>query len=247
MILLSFNPCIYFSPLSVADEPDLSRLVVSNVTSDRVSLSWRASDKAFDNFVVEVRESALPSQAMGQTLPGQVRSTVMAGLKASTRYDIKLYASAGGRNTLPLFAVATTEDAPLLGPVAASSPSPHNLTLTWSTVSGHFDGFVVRVSDSEQQSEPQEFSLPGDTRKLIVSNLMDATSYNVELYGLSHGRRTPSVVAHVATGIPHSSPLAVLPDTCMTFDVHETSVEIVSSSIQEDSGSRLSPEQANPS
>lgn len=86
----------------------MSGLVVSNVTSDRFSLSWRAGEKAFDNFIVEVRESALPSQAMGRALPGDVRSTVMAGLKASTGYNVKLYASAGGQNSQPLFAVATT-------------------------------------------------------------------------------------------------------------------------------------------
>lgn len=97
---------IFLSP--VAEEPDLSRLVVSNITSDRFSLSWRTGEKAFDNFIVEVRESALPSQAMGRALPGEVRSTVMAGLKASTSYNIKLYGSTGGRNTQPLFDVATT-------------------------------------------------------------------------------------------------------------------------------------------
>lgn len=86
----------------------MSRLVVSNITSDRFSLSWRTGEKAFENFVVEVRESALPSQAMGRALPGDVHSTVMAGLKASTSYNIKLYGSTGGRNTLPLFDVATT-------------------------------------------------------------------------------------------------------------------------------------------
>lgn len=87
----------------------MSKLVVSNITSDRFSLSWRTGEKAFDKFIVEVRESALPSQAMGRALPGVVRSTVMAGLKASTSYDIKLYASsAGGQNTQPLYAVATT-------------------------------------------------------------------------------------------------------------------------------------------
>lgn len=87
----------------------MSNLVVSNVTSDRFSLSWRTREKAFDTFVVEVRESALPSQAMGRTLPGDVRATVMAGLKANTSYDIKLYASKGGtQNTQPLLAVATT-------------------------------------------------------------------------------------------------------------------------------------------
>jgi hypothetical protein len=92
----------------VAAEPDLSRLVVSNVTSDRLSLSWRRGEKAFDNFIVEVRESALPSQAMGRTLPGAARTTVMTGLKGSTTYDIKLYASSAGQNTQPLFAVVTT-------------------------------------------------------------------------------------------------------------------------------------------
>ncbi|KAM3599373.1 uncharacterized protein V6R79_004649 [Siganus canaliculatus] len=185
---------------STAEEPDLSRLVVSNVTSDRFSLSWRTREKAFDNFIVEVRESALPSQAVGRALAGDERSTVMAGLKASTRYDIKLYASAGGQNTQPLFAVATTEDVPLLGPIEASSVSPHDLSLSWSTVSGHFDGFIIRVSDPEQQSDTLEFRLPGDARNFTLSNLMDATGYDIELYGISHGRHTPSVLAHALTG-----------------------------------------------
>ncbi|XP_036974156.1 tenascin isoform X2 [Acanthopagrus latus] len=184
---------------STAEEPDLSRLVVSNITSDRFSLSWRTGEKAFDNFIVEVRESALPSQAMGRALPGDVRSTVMAGLKASTSYNIKLYASAGGQNTQPLFDVATTEDVPQLGPITASSVSPHDLSLSWSTVSGHFDGFVIRVSDPEQQSDTLEFRLPGEARNITISNLMDATGYDIELYGISHGRHTPSLLAHAVT------------------------------------------------
>ncbi|XP_022052938.2 tenascin isoform X3 [Acanthochromis polyacanthus] len=186
---------------STAEEPDLSKLVVFNITSDRFSLSWLTGERAFDKFIVEVRESALPSQAMGRALPGDVRSTVMAGLKASTSYNIKLYASVGdgGQNTQPLFAVATTEDVPQLGPIAASSVSPHNLSLSWNTVSGHFDGFVVRVTDSEQQSDPLEFRLPGEIRNFVVSNLMDATGYDIELYGISHGRHTPSVLAHAVT------------------------------------------------
>ncbi|XP_037835405.1 tenascin isoform X1 [Kryptolebias marmoratus] len=185
---------------STAEEPDLSKLVVSNITSDRFSLSWRTGEKEFDQFVVEVRESALPSQAMGRTLPGGVRSTVMAGLKASTRYNIKLYASeGGGQNTQPLFSVATTEDIPQLGPIAASATSPHNLSLYWSTESGHFDGFVIRVSDSEQQSDTMEIRLPGDVRNITLTNLMDDTSYDTELYGISHGRRSPSVFANAVT------------------------------------------------
>lgn len=57
---------------------------------------------------MELRESALPSRAMGRVVPGDERSTVMSGLRASTSYDIKLYGSAGGLKTQALFAVATT-------------------------------------------------------------------------------------------------------------------------------------------
>lgn len=106
----------------------MSRLVVSNVTSDRFSLSWRTGERTFDNFIVEVRESALPSQAIGRALPGDVHSTVMAGLKASTRYDIKLYASAGGHKSQPLFAVAATGIASRAPPDTACVIHQRNLT-----------------------------------------------------------------------------------------------------------------------
>uniref|UniRef100_A0A8C6L0B0 Tenascin C n=1 Tax=Nothobranchius furzeri TaxID=105023 RepID=A0A8C6L0B0_NOTFU len=211
-----------------SEEPDLSKLVVSKVTSDRFSLSWRTGEKEFDRFIVEVRESALPSQAMGRTLPGDVRSTVMAGLKASTSYSIKLYASEGdGQNTPPLFAVATTEDVPKLGPLAASSMSPHNLSLFWNTVSGHFNSFVVQVSDPEQLSDPLEFRLPGEVRNVTVTNLTDDSGYDVELYGISHGRRTPSVFAHAVTGTTTRAVLAfaTIAHTLLLMESHVPSIK----------------------
>lgn len=67
-------------------------------------------------------------------------------------------------------------------------------------MSGHFDGFVIRVSDPEQQSDTLEFRLPRDGRNLTVSSLMDATGYDIELYGISHGRQTATVLTHAVTG-----------------------------------------------
>lgn len=105
---------------SIATEPHLARLVVFNITSDRLSLSWRTSAKSFDNFVVEVRESAVPSRAMGRTLPTSARSTEISGLRGDTQYDIKLYGNVGGLNTPPLTAVATTgTSCPLSLPVTS--------------------------------------------------------------------------------------------------------------------------------
>lgn len=104
---LNKPPTAGFLP-SVAAEPDLSGLVVSNVTSDAVSLSWRTGEEAFDSFIVEVRESALPTQATGRTLPAGARSTVLTGLKGDTQYHIKLYATSGSSNTAALTTVVTT-------------------------------------------------------------------------------------------------------------------------------------------
>uniref|UniRef100_A0A8C9TT80 Tenascin C n=1 Tax=Scleropages formosus TaxID=113540 RepID=A0A8C9TT80_SCLFO len=187
------------SEATTAAEPDLGKLVVSNITSDRLSISWRTGAKAFDNFVVEIRESAQPLRAMGRTLSGAARSTVISGLRGDTQYSIKLYGSTGRQNTPPLTAVATTEPDPQLGSLAVSSISPDNFTLSWSSVAGHFDGFVVRVSDSEQLYDTLELQLPGNARNSTVAGLVDATAYDIELYGISHGRRTPSLSAHATT------------------------------------------------
>ncbi|XP_061118377.1 tenascin-like isoform X1 [Conger conger] len=184
---------------TTAAEPDLARLVVSNVTSDRLSLSWRTGAKAFDNFVVEIRESALPSQATGRTLPGGARSTVITGLKGATRYDIKVYASSGRRNTLPLTAVATTEAEPQLGALAASDITPSSFIVSWDTVAGHFDAFVLRVSDAEQLYDTLELGATADVRNVSVGGLVDSTHYDVVLFGISHGRRTPSLSARART------------------------------------------------
>uniref|UniRef100_A0AAR2J480 Tenascin C n=1 Tax=Pygocentrus nattereri TaxID=42514 RepID=A0AAR2J480_PYGNA len=206
-------------------EPDLSGLVVSNITSNRLSLSWRMGEKMYDNFIVEVRESALPSQAMGRTLPIKARSTVLSGLKGDTQYHIKLYASSGNRNSAPLTAVVTTGTAlhPKLGPIVVSDTQPNNFTLSWSTVSGHFDGFVIRVSDMEQLYDVVELNPLGATRNVTVPGLVDSTVYNVLFYGVSHGRQTPSVSLQTTTAsLPKVENLTVSDITPYGFRVSWT-------------------------
>uniref|UniRef100_A0A8C1D379 Tenascin Ca n=1 Tax=Cyprinus carpio carpio TaxID=630221 RepID=A0A8C1D379_CYPCA len=205
---------------STAAEPDLSGLVVSNITSDTVSLSWRTGEKAFDNFIVEVRESALPTQATGRTLPGGVRSTVLTGLRGDTQYQIKLYATVGGSNTAALTTVVTTEPKPKLGPIVVSETRPNSLTLSWSTLSGHLDGFAARVTDREQLYDVVELRLSGAERNVTVTGLMDSTVYDIVFYGLSRGRQTPAVSFNTSTAsLPRVENLTVSDITPYGFRV----------------------------
>ncbi|XP_073716491.1 tenascin isoform X1 [Misgurnus anguillicaudatus] len=184
---------------STATEPDLFGLVVSNVTSDAVSLSWRTREKAFDHFIVEVRESALPTQAIGRIIPAGERSAVLTGLKGDTQYQIKLYATSGGSNTAAITSVVTTEPEPKLGPIVVSETHPSSFTLSWSVTAGHFDGFVVRITDREQIYDVKELRLSGTERNITVSGLTDSTLFDVVFYGLSRGRQTPSVSFNTST------------------------------------------------
>ncbi|XP_059405428.1 tenascin isoform X2 [Carassius carassius] len=205
---------------STAAEPDLSGLVVSNITSDTVSLSWRTGEKAFDNFIVEVRESALPTQATGRTLPGGVRSTVLTGLRGDTQYQIKLYATFGGSNTAALTTVVTTEPKPKLGPIVVSETRPNSLTLSWSTLSGHLDGFAARVTDREQLYDVVELRLSGAETNVTVTGLMDSTVYDIVFYGLSRGRQTPAVSFNTSTAsLPRVENLTVSDITPYGFRV----------------------------
>uniref|UniRef100_A0A7N8WSW7 Tenascin-like n=1 Tax=Mastacembelus armatus TaxID=205130 RepID=A0A7N8WSW7_9TELE len=222
---------------STAKEPDLSRLVVSNITSDRFSLSWQTGEKAFDNFVVEVRESALPSQAMGRSLPGDVRSTIMAGLKASTRYNIKLYASAGGQNTQPLFAVATTAPLPKVENLTISNITPYGFRVSWEVKQqlqqdlppsrGGFSHFHIVVTDSGWLLEPQEFTVPGNQSHLDIWGLITGIGYEVRLTGVSESGllSRPLTTVAVTEAEPEVEHLFVSDITADSFRLSWTSDE----------------------
>uniref|UniRef100_A0A673B1Q4 Zmp:0000000846 n=1 Tax=Sphaeramia orbicularis TaxID=375764 RepID=A0A673B1Q4_9TELE len=176
-----------FSPL-IAEEPDLSRLVVSNITSDRFSLSWRTGEKAFDNFIVEVRESALPSQ---------------------------LYVSSEGQNILPLFASHVTEkpcplfclfvcleDAePEVEHLFVSDVTADGFRLSWTADEDLFDRFVIKIRDAKRLAHPQEFSVSGDTRTQVLTGLMGGTEYEIELYGITLERRSQPITGVAQTGL----------------------------------------------
>uniref|UniRef100_A0A8C7GAS7 Tenascin Ca n=1 Tax=Oncorhynchus kisutch TaxID=8019 RepID=A0A8C7GAS7_ONCKI len=165
---------------AVTAEPDLSRLVVSNITSDRLSLSWRRGEKAFDNFIVEVRESALPSQAMGRTLPGAARATVMTGLKGSTTYDIKLYASSAGQNTQPLFAVVTTGLGAPRG-IRFSEVTESSAIVHWIMPRARVDNYRI-IYVPLQGGSPMTVLADGTETQAMLPNMLPGVTYQVTIF-----------------------------------------------------------------
>uniref|UniRef100_A0AAV2IRS3 Zmp:0000000846 n=1 Tax=Knipowitschia caucasica TaxID=637954 RepID=A0AAV2IRS3_KNICA len=157
-------------------------LTLSDITWDSFTASWGSMGEDFDSFVLEVTNLDNMAESQNLTLSGGAFSLVLSGLTPNTSYMVGLYGLYQGAFIEPTYSEATTEGIPQLGAIAASSESPHNLSLSWNILSGHFDSFILRVSDSEQHSDPLEFTLPGDARNITLSKLMDATDYDIELH-----------------------------------------------------------------
>ncbi|XP_072487845.1 tenascin isoform X7 [Notamacropus eugenii] len=184
---------------STVAEPLLSHLTVSDITSGSVSLSWKAQEAAFDNFVLEVRNSDLPLDSVVYTVPGALRSSVITDLSASTNYTVQLHGLIGGQSGQTLMAQATTETLPLLENLTISDINPHGFTVSWMALENAFDSFLVIVVDSGKLLDPQEFTLSGAQRKLELKGLITGIGYEVMLFGLAQGHQTKPLSAVVFT------------------------------------------------
>lgn len=111
---MAFNNCdtFPFVFLPVVEEPLLSKLSVSNATSASLSLTWEAQDKAFDHFILEVRNSDFPLDSLVLTVPGDSRHSVVTNLKAATNYTVQLHGVIDGQGGQTLTAMATTGTSP---------------------------------------------------------------------------------------------------------------------------------------
>lgn len=109
-VALGFNDCntFPFVFLPIVEEPLLSKLSISNATSDSMSLTWEAQDNVFDHFILEVRNSDFRLDSLVHTVPGASRRYVVTSLKAATNYTVQLRGVIDGQGGQTLTALATT-------------------------------------------------------------------------------------------------------------------------------------------
>ncbi|NWT92872.1 TENA protein, partial [Urocynchramus pylzowi] len=185
---------------TTVEELLLSKLSVSNATSDSLSLVWEAQDKAFDHFILEVRNSDFPLDSLVLTVPGDSRHSVVTNLKAATNYTVQLHGVIDGQGGQTLTAMATTEAEPQLGTLALTNVTPDSFNLSWTTRDGPFATFVIKIQDSLAAHEAQELTVPGGTRSAHISGLTDHTAYDIHIQGTTRaGVHTEPLTAFVTT------------------------------------------------
>lgn len=191
-----------------AREPEIRNLQVSDVTPDSFNLSWTATDGAFETFTIEIVDSNRFLKTLEYNISGDERAAYISGLRPSNDFIVYLTGLTPNIQTKTITATATTEAEPEVDNLLVSDATPDGFRLSWTADEGVFDSFVLKIRDTKKQSEPLEIALLSPERTRDITGLREATEYEVELYGISGGRRSQPVSALATTAM--GSPKEIL-------------------------------------
>ncbi|XP_041428807.1 tenascin-X isoform X1 [Xenopus laevis] len=196
--------------LSVSPRPrvpaQMGALQVRNVTSESITLVWKAKIRVYDSFLVryeEVTEGVSPQEI---SVPGDQREVTLRGLTQDTRYAVLLYGIKGGKLSRPLREEVTTEPLPdrgtppRLSPLLVSEVHTNSALLSWEPLDGDFDAYILRYGPPE--GPMQEETLRGDQTSFLIDGLVAGVNYSVELLGIWGESYTEPQVTNVLTEKP---------------------------------------------
>ncbi|EDM10511.1 rCG55184, isoform CRA_a [Rattus norvegicus] len=203
-VIQGYRTPMLSADVSTAKEPEIGNLNISDVTPESFNLSWTATDGIFDMFTIEIIDSNRLLQTAEHNISGAERTAHISGLPPSTDFIVYLSGIAPSIRTKTISTTATTEAEPEVDNLLVSDATPDGFRLSWTADEGIFDSFVIRIRDTKKQSEPQEITLPSPDRTRDITGLREATEYEIELYGISRGRRSQpvSAIATTAMGSP---------------------------------------------
>ncbi|XP_048822132.1 tenascin isoform X2 [Lagopus muta] len=177
-------------------------LEVSDPTETTLSLRWRRPVAKFDRYrLTYVSPSGKKNEV---EIPVDTTSYILRGLDAGTEYTISLVAEKGRYKSKPTTIKASTEAEPEVDNLLVSDATPDGFRLSWTADDGVFDSFVLKIRDTKRKSDPLELIVPGHERTHDITGLKEGTEYEIELYGVSSGRRSQPInsVATTVVGSP---------------------------------------------
>uniref|UniRef100_A0A4W6CVW6 Tenascin Ca n=1 Tax=Lates calcarifer TaxID=8187 RepID=A0A4W6CVW6_LATCA len=190
-----------YSEATTVNQPMVGNLYISNLTSESFSILWNGTDGEFDGFILEIIDSDWLMEPKEYNISRNVKSYDVTGLRPSTDYIAYLYGTYKGSRTSAVSIVASTEAEPEVEHLFVSDITADSFRLSWTADEDMFDRFVIKIRDSKRLAHPHEYSIRGDERTKVLTGLMSATEYEIELYGVSLDQRSQPITGVAQTGL----------------------------------------------
>ncbi|XP_018411332.1 PREDICTED: tenascin-X [Nanorana parkeri] len=190
---------------TVSPRLPLGGLEVRDITSDSVSLIWKAKSNFFESFLVRYEDVSGSATSKETSVPGQQREVTLRDLTERTRYAVSVYGIRGGKLSRPLKEEVTTDAAPgedipkppRLSPISVSDVQTDSFRITWEPLDGDFDAFVIQYGPPGGPT--QEETVQGDQTTFLITGLRAQVNYTVEIRGVWGDSYTNPETAHVFT------------------------------------------------
>ncbi|XP_026577842.1 tenascin-X-like [Pseudonaja textilis] len=191
-----------FSESTSAPAPLLDHLVVSEVTSTTLQLSWDVPEGEFDSFLVRWKDSLGRGQTPAQEVkvPGDERSVTLQGLTPSTKYSLTVYGIKDESEVADISTGARTSGLELDGPqdLRFSDIRETSVVANWRPPSSRIDGYKVSFQPSDG-GEPKSIVVDGSELRTLIEDLTPGASYEVTVMSIRGFEESEPLVGYITT------------------------------------------------
>ncbi|XP_077175427.1 fibronectin isoform X4 [Paroedura picta] len=197
-----------------------SRMEVVDVQDSSIHVRWQPPSSPVTGY----RVTTVPKDGHGPTktkvLSADLTEVTIEGLQPTVEYVVSVYAQGQDGESQPLVETAVTTIPPPTN-LKFIQVTPTSLTVTWMAPNVRLTGYRLRVNPQEKNGPMKEIHLSPDSTSAVVSGLMMATKYEVNVYALKDSL-TSRPVQGVVTTLENISP----PRRPRVTDVTERTVTI---------------------
>ncbi|XP_015279542.1 PREDICTED: fibronectin [Gekko japonicus] len=195
-------------------------LTFTDVDVDSIKIAWESPQGQVSRYRVTY---STPEDGTLELFPapdGEDDTAELRGLRPGSEYTVRIVALHDALESPPLVGTQSTAIPPPTN-LKFIQVTPTSLTVTWVAPNVRLTGYRLRVNPQEKNGPMKEIHLSPDSTSAVVSGLMMATKYEVNVYALKDSL-TSRPVQGVVTTLENVSP----PRRPRVTDVTERTVTI---------------------